>query len=420
MAARAPQDDRRPTIVAGIVAASLLAGAVALSPARVSSAVSLDWRLGDMTPVVQGVRLLLILGAAAAVAWRARLARIFSRANLREAVTAAALMGVSLSLTLVAAELVLRRKEYPFRGNWTPSESALARFDAELGWSYIPGLTTTQKFGRPPRSITMHFDSNGVRVDHPGRTFSRTTPSLLFIGDSFTFGHGVTYEQAFPALVEARLDGRAQTVNLGVQGYGTDQALLSLRRAIDRFAARVVVYTFISDHVQRNANYDRRVLYPDGKWPGSKPLFGVRADGTVFLRDKPAKIDALPTIHLVQVAQVAWARWGPRPDPALTTALLRSLKEFCAERGVTLLVVNWTWTQDRPAGDPRASDRAVDLRVLSDAGVNVLDLSNDAPPEWRTWRIPGDGHPTPPAHERAARLIAERLSTLVPALIPAP
>ena len=49
------------------------------------------------------------------------------------------------------------------------------------------------------------------------------------------------------------------------------------------------------------------------------------------------------------------------------------------------------------------------LDVFRGTGAEVLDLTADAPPGWGTWVIPGDYHPTPEAHDRAARLIAGRL-----------
>jgi hypothetical protein len=329
--------------------------------------------------------------------------------RVRDLLGGAALAVVSVAVVLAGTELALRRAGYPFRGTWIPSETALARFDDELGWSYLPGLTATQAFGTDRHRVTMYFDSSGIRVGQPGHVWRRGAPTVLFIGDSFTMGQGVAYEDAFPARVEALTGGRVQTVNLGVQGYGTDQALLSLRRQIDRFDTRAVVYTFIADHIMRNDNYDRRVLYPRGTWPGSKPLFGVRPDGGVFLRKRPVRFASLSTLHLLQVAQLAWARWGPPPDTTLTTALIRELKRFCDEKGVRLLVVNWAWV-------PRPGD----LDVFKGTGVDVLDLGVAVPEGWRTWWIPGDGHPTVQAHERAARLIVQGLSSEVPGLVRPP
>ena len=64
-------------------------------------------------------------------------------------------------------------------------------------------------------------------------------------------------------------------VNLGVQAYGTDQALLRLKRYFDGFNVAVVIYTYFSDHVKRNENRDRRLLVPAGKFMQCKVTYLV-------------------------------------------------------------------------------------------------------------------------------------------------
>jgi lysophospholipase L1-like esterase len=390
-----------------LLAAGLLAAAIGLSPGRVETFLTLQWVAGDMRRAVQAIRVVALLGAAATLFWRHRVSRALRNLRARDVLAGAALFVISTSAALVVAELVLRYKGYPFSGSWTPSETALARFDDTLGWSYRAGLTTAQPIGRPRVMVTMTFDSAGIRVDRPGHVFSRTAPTILFIGDSFTFGHGVDYDSAFPARVERLLGGRVQAVNLGVQGFGTDQSLLALLRHIDAFNTRLVVYTYLRDHLSRNDNYDRRMLYPVGRWLGSKPLFGVRPDDSAYLRRRPLPIADLGRLHLLQVAQLVWTRWGPQPDPRLTTALVREVKRVCDARGVPLLVVNWTRQDPGHTGLSRVWNEPPDAEILGGAQVEVLDLGLNAPPDWTSWRIPGDGHPTPQAHQRVAGLIAQ-------------
>lgn len=50
---------------------------------------------------------------------------------------------------------------------------------------------------------------------------AHTTPVILFLGNSLTAGHGLTAEEAFPALIQAKLDSagyRYRVVNAGVSG----------------------------------------------------------------------------------------------------------------------------------------------------------------------------------------------------------
>src|SRR5262249_3337372 len=67
-------------------------------------------------------------------------------------------------------------------------------------------------------------------------------PSILFVGESITAGHGLEYDETYPAIVGEALG--LQVVNLGVHGYGLDQAFLRLHDTLPRFERPVAVITF--------------------------------------------------------------------------------------------------------------------------------------------------------------------------------
>ncbi len=388
------------TFAVPALALGFLGFAIAFSPSRVGRMVSLDWVIGDMTGAVTTLRVICAMCGATLLLGHRFIARAVEgkfAAYFRGVLLATA----SMTATTILIEGALRVVQFPYSASWTPSETALARYDGELGWTYRPNVSVTQTFGTDGRDIAMVFDSSGIRVAHAGQTFDANAPSVLWIGCSFTMGHGVLYGETFPARVGERLG--VQAVNLGVQAYGTDQSLLMLQRFMSRFNTKVVVYTFIDDHIVRNTNYDRRQLIPSGRWLGSKPLFRLDANGAAVLDKGPRPISELGSLHLLQLAQVAWTRWGPMPDTQLTTALVRKLKAVTADKGVQLLVVDWAWS---------TADGRYD--VGAEAGVDTLRLAVDAPSDWPNWRIPGDGHPTAQAHERAAQLLAARLNSAFP------
>lgn len=79
------------------------------------------------------------------------------------------------------------------------------------------------------------------------------------------------------------------------------------------------------------------------------------------------------------------------PDIELTRALIREMAATAEEKGVPFVVLHWSW-----------GTRPSDLAMYQSLGVEVIDLSTHAPEDWNIWWIPGDGHPTARAHERAA------------------
>ena len=60
-------------------------------------------------------------------------------------------------------------------------------------------------------------DKDGYRYSGKKRTFKKN--NLLFLGDSFTYGYGVKYENSFPGIIEKKFQN-FNIYNLGVPGYG--------------------------------------------------------------------------------------------------------------------------------------------------------------------------------------------------------
>jgi lysophospholipase L1-like esterase len=55
---------------------------------------------------------------------------------------------------------------------------------------------------------------------------------IAVVGDSFTFGLEVRYEDTWPYQLERALGPEFRVLNLGVDGYGVDQAFLRYRRDV--------------------------------------------------------------------------------------------------------------------------------------------------------------------------------------------
>jgi hypothetical protein len=360
----------------------------------------------DMTVNLPGLarHILIATAAMAALAGPPRVAREPAPPrSARRVVFAVLARTLSVLVALALGELGCRVLDLPVQMRTPPPERISSRYDPELGWSYPPGTTVISRFGSDRREIPSHFDDLGLRVRRPQATHDPTAPTVLFVGDSFTMGHGVLFEESFVGQLEALAGFPYRVVNLGVQAFGSDQSLLMLKRHLHRFNAKLVVYTFIDDHIRRNATHDRRLLQVAADVPGTKPLFGLAPDASLVLRRRPHLLpDATP--RLISLLQIAWLRAGlrlwPGPSVALTQALVGEMRRVSAERRAAFLVVYWRGQEPRPT--PRAT-------VFDGMGVDVLDLGAQPPPEWRTWTIPGDPHPDGRAHAYVAELLAGRL-----------
>lgn len=110
---------------------------------------------------------------------------------------------------------------------------------------------------------------------------SRTpgTFRVAVLGDSFTFGWGVQPEQAWPALLEDRLDEGlagsgvdAEVLNFGVPGYNTWLSLLHWKRVVSRYKPDAVLLGYYSN----DAVVDRRVPNVYAVCPLPAPAADVR------------------------------------------------------------------------------------------------------------------------------------------------
>jgi lysophospholipase L1-like esterase len=107
-----------------------------------------------------------------------------------------------------------------------------ARFelDPELIYRLRPNATVT--WSSAEFTETMRTNGRGLR----GPAVGPRRPGvarLVAIGDSFTYGHGVQDDEAYPAVLARTLAARGhavEVVNAGVPGYSTDQAYAWARR----------------------------------------------------------------------------------------------------------------------------------------------------------------------------------------------
>ena len=126
------------------------------------------------------------------------------------------------------------------------NEGSYGQIDGELGWVLKPGsrsryYMTDRVTGTAYFDSTVYTNSAGFRAPSLDAEFA--SGSMVAIGDSWTFGYAVDYEQSYPAQLE-KLLGR-DVVNMGVPAYGSAQVLLLLERHLGN-CVRPMWFTSIS------------------------------------------------------------------------------------------------------------------------------------------------------------------------------
>ena len=148
-------------------------------------------------------------------------------------------------------------------------------YDSKLGWN----------IGNNGKNPPLYYSSpQGFRTTKGFYNANRevvTSADIITIGNSFTHGDEVLFEQSWPYYLSV-LSNRS-VINLGVGGYGIDQAILSyLYTDID---CDTVILGLISGDFERATNIVYGGLYFGGT--KTKPMFVFTSDGKDSIINQP-------------------------------------------------------------------------------------------------------------------------------------
>jgi hypothetical protein len=146
-------------------------------------------------------------------------------------------------------------------------------YDEHAGWRNAPNIDAT-----PEHHGHIRTNSHGMR-NHEEFPVERTPGKrrLLIVGDSYSFGHGVSNEETY-AYRLAELLPEWEVMNLAVSATGTDQNYLMYEHHGKRFKPDVVLLGFYVLDYNRNT-YSFRDY--------AKPMFVPQDDGSLRLTHTP-------------------------------------------------------------------------------------------------------------------------------------
>jgi hypothetical protein len=148
--------------------------------------------------------------------------------------------------------------------------------DEQLGYTARPSaqVTSIKKLDdRVVYNVVYSIDEYHRRVT-PVTAPQQRSKSLLFFGDSFTFGEGVNDDETLPYHV-ARLATEYQPYNYGLSGYGPQQMLAKLQsddltREVPEQDA-IAIYVFIDGHIERALGS----MYVYNTWGDQMPYYSL-------------------------------------------------------------------------------------------------------------------------------------------------
>ncbi|MDH4188366.1 MAG: SGNH/GDSL hydrolase family protein, partial [Nitrospira sp.] len=163
------------------------------------------------------------------------------------------MMGLLVSLSvLLLAEAVARIAktiDLDLASTTTLAAAEGFAYSSELGWERKPGFAGIAAGGHH-----REFDVAGYVASDSQQVADTTHTKVLFIGDSNTFGYGVSTNDVFVEVVEQRLPD-IYAINLGVIGYTSYQGRMVFEKYASLLKPDLVVVSF-------NYNDRRAVLEP--------------------------------------------------------------------------------------------------------------------------------------------------------------
>lgn len=150
-----------------------------------------------------------------------------------------------------------------------------AELDGLLG--YKPKTNFSGK--ENPWGTKVTLVEHGIRSNGASPGNLPLKPSILCVGDSFTFGDEVNDAETWPAYLERILGVR--TVNAGVFGYGLDQSILRAEQLVPVLRPDFLIVGVIQDDVSRCEYAVRTGVH--------KPYFTL-APGGLLLHKPPQKL----------------------------------------------------------------------------------------------------------------------------------
>ena len=125
-------------------------------------------------------------------------------------------------------------------------DDVASEYNASLFYTLKPNVSCC--FSNPEFNTRIHANKAGLRDDD----LSLHSPSIICIGDSFTFGWGVEQENAFPQLLK-NLSGK-KVLNGGIPSYGTPREITSLKQ-FDRSSLTHLIIQYCSNDEGENNSF---------------------------------------------------------------------------------------------------------------------------------------------------------------------
>ena len=299
--------------------------------------------------------------------------------------------------------------------------------DPVLGWRGKPDVR--MRFRRPEFDALIEHGPDGWRRPEPPPP---TNPAhrVLVLGDSFTWGWGISQGEVFTDVLQRRLPGSVGVYNRGADGFGTAQEYLLLERELAERPYDSVAVMFFQNDVADNVDpkHGRRPLFAlegDALVPRNQPPRPLLSPLQRLLKDHSRAFQLLDfefdqlarrlegdAYDFTPAAGAADIDYHGLPGAAVTVRLLVEMHRVAAAHGARLVLVYVPHRSEiEELRSPYPYIRAVHAMigdVAARQGIPLVDLSgpfHEQAQRGRQLTFTHDEHWTPAGHEVAAQAL---------------
>ena len=295
--------------------------------------------------------------------------------------------------------------------------------DSELGWKPKPGNYSSENPWNNSKPIELIIKPNGMRSSGlPIKINNSLGKKILFSGDSFTFGDGVSDNETFPSFFESLV--KQPVLNSGVSAYGIDQSYLRALKIIENEQISDLFFCFISDDIFRCEYNIRHRL--------KKPYFIIEEETIKLVRINNNDIRDIEAFNMMFFHKIGgyslfinrvmwailpdfWINSTPKPKHnyghKISLKLINSIFEICKEREINFYLVPLSWGS-KGYVDPHKMALDYILENI-DTNINVIDVNKYMFKIFREnknlhdsfFPIANNGHYSPTANEFVANFI---------------
>ena len=285
--------------------------------------------------------------------------------------------------------------------HWLPYHMQGMVDDSELG--YVHPKSVSYRLGK--NLVTLN--SHGLRDKEIPYEKPPGEKRILLLGDSVTFGWGVSDGEPFADQMEPLLKsvtGRSwEVINAGVNGYNTEQEATYFRIDGVRYEPDVVVLTYLDNDLEPivDPNFTTWRRYPS--WPSSLPealnrlisLSYTYQAGNMFMRARQ-----LAAQRAGEVPTDSGQKLTQDPRWLASKGHLERIARLCAQQNIKFIVAAFSIKD--PGFFSELQKSGIDTVSLSEAFAHL--------PEDLQYLSKVDPHPTAVAHRNMAEVLVSELS----------